>query len=134
MTELSDRLATLSPAKRALLEKLRAAPPIPRIADGPAPLSAEQRRLWYVLPLAPGYPVYTIPLGFRLRGPLDAEALFAALHDLAARHEMLRTAFAEQDAEPRQVVQDGSAFRPRRVEIPADQWAESEARYQADEF
>ncbi|HEX2076791.1 MAG TPA: amino acid adenylation domain-containing protein [Longimicrobium sp.] len=134
MTELSDRLATLSPAKRALLEKLRAERPIPRAPQGPAPLSAEQRRLWYVLPLAPGYPVYTIPLGFRLRGPLDPDALFAALRGLVARHEMLRTAFTEQDGEPRQVVQDGSAFRPRLVEIPADRWAESEARYQADEF
>src|SRR5687767_2391155 len=117
MTELSDRLATLSPAKRALLEKLRAAPPIPRAPDGPAPLSAEQRRLWYVLQLAPGYPVYTIPLGFRLRGPLDVDALSGDLRDLVARHEMLRVAFAEQDGEPVQTVHDGSGFTPRRVEV-----------------
>jgi amino acid adenylation domain-containing protein len=134
MTELSDRLATLSPAKRALLEKLRAAPPIPRVADGPAPLSAEQRRLWYVLPLAPGYPVYTIPMGYRLRGPLDVDALAAALRDLVARHEMLRTAFTERDGEPVQVAHDGAPWEPRMVEIPADQWAASEARYLADEF
>jgi amino acid adenylation domain-containing protein len=134
MTELSDRLATLSPAKRALLEKLRAAPPIPRIADGPAPLSAEQRRLWYVLPLAPGYPVYTIPLGYRLRGPLNVDALAAALRELVARHEMLRTAFAEHDGEPVQTVHDGAAWEPRIVEVAADEWAASEARYQADEF
>ncbi|HST57587.1 MAG TPA: condensation domain-containing protein, partial [Longimicrobium sp.] len=134
MTELSDRLATLSPAKRALLEKLRAAPPIPRIADGPAPLSAEQHRLWYVLPLAPGYPVYTIPIGYRLRGPLDVDALAAALRDLVARHEMLRTAFTEHDGEPAQAVHDGAAWEPRIVEVAADEWAASEARYQADEF
>ncbi|HEU0302559.1 MAG TPA: condensation domain-containing protein, partial [Longimicrobium sp.] len=134
MTELSDRLATLSPAKRALLERLRAEPAIPRAPDGPAPLSAEQRRLWYVLPLAPGYPVYTIPLGFRLRGPIDEDALIAALRDLAARHEMLHTAFSGQDGEPQQVAADPSVFQPRLVEIPADRWAESEARYQADEF
>jgi amino acid adenylation domain-containing protein len=134
MTELSDRLATLSPAKRALLEKLRAAPPIPRAPDGPAPLSAEQRRLWYVLPLAPGYPVYTIAMGFVLRGALDVDALVGALRDLVARHETLRTAFAERDGEPAQIVHDGAAWQPRIVEIPADQWAASEARYQADEF
>ncbi len=134
MTELSDRLATLSPAKRALLEKLRAGPPIPRAPDGPAPLSAEQRRLWYVMQLAPGYPVYTIPMGFRLRGPLDAGALFDALRELVARHEVLRTAFTKQDGEPLQVVHDESAFQPRLVEIPADQWAPSEARFQADDF
>jgi amino acid adenylation domain-containing protein len=134
MTELSDRLATLSPAKRALLEKLRGAPPIPRAPDGPTPLSAEQRRLWYVLQLAPGYPVYTIPLGFRLRGALNVDALFAALRDLVARHEMLRVAFVEQDGEPVQTIHDGSGFQPRLVEVPADQWAESEARWQADEL
>src|SRR5688500_2096636 len=135
MTELSDRLATLSPAKRALLEKLRGgAPSIPRAPDGPGPLSAEQRRLWYVLQLAPGYPVYTIPLGFRLRGPLDVDALLHALRDLVARHEMLRVAFAEQDGEPVQTVHDGSAFEPRLVEVEADQWAGSEARWQADEL
>src|SRR5205085_1191573 len=53
MTDLLDRVAALSPEKRALLEKLRAGPvrsqdTIPRISDGPAPLSAEQRRLWYL--------------------------------------------------------------------------------------
>jgi amino acid adenylation domain-containing protein len=134
MTELSDRLATLSPAKRALLEKLRGGPPIPRAPDGPAPLSAEQRRLWYVMQLAPGYPVYTIHFGFRLRGPLDVDALFGALRDLVARHEMLRVAFVERDGEPVQVVHDGSAFAPRLVEVPDDQWAASEARWQADEL
>jgi amino acid adenylation domain-containing protein len=134
MTELSNRLATLSPAKRALLEKLRGGASIPRAPDGPAPLSAEQRRLWYVMQLAPGYPVYTIPLGFRLHGPLDQGALFAALRDLVARHEMLRVAFTEEDGEPVQVVHDGSSWEPRLVQVPADQWAASEARWQADEF
>ncbi|HEX6040045.1 condensation domain-containing protein, partial [Longimicrobium sp.] len=134
MTELSDRLATLSPAKRALLEKLRAAPAIPRVHDGPAPLSAEQRRLWYVLPLAPGYPVYTIPMGFVLRGPLDVDALTASLRTLVARHEVLRTAFTERDGEPVQTVLDGASWQPRVIEIPADAWAPSEARFQADEF
>src|SRR5215216_3582254 len=115
MTDLHDRVTGLSPAKRALLEKLRAAPafaPIPRIADGPAPLSAEQRRLWYLLPLAPGYPIYTIPLGFRLRGPLDVDALVGAFGDLAARHEALRTAFRESAGIPVQTVGDGAGFAP----------------------
>jgi amino acid adenylation domain-containing protein len=134
MTELSDRLATLSPAKRALLEKLRAAPGIPRAPEGPAPLSAEQRRLWYVMQLAPGYPVYTLSLGFVLRGPLEVDALFAALRALVARHEVLRTAFDDAGGEPVQTAHDGLSFAPRLVEIPDDRWTESEARYQADEF
>src|SRR4051794_5916603 len=138
MTELHDRLAALSPAKRALLEKLRVAPeqePIPRIADGPAPLSAEQRRLWYLAQLAPGQPIYTIPLGVRLRGPLEVDALLGALRDLVARHEPLRTAFRESAGIPVQEVRDGSAFAPELLDLRGDEeWAEAEANYQTDAF
>ncbi|HEX8694599.1 MAG TPA: amino acid adenylation domain-containing protein [Longimicrobium sp.] len=135
MTDLHDRVTGLSPAKRALLEKLRAAPaPIPRIADGAAPLTAEQRRLWYLLQLAPGYPVYTIPLGFRLHGPLDVDALAGALRDLVARHEVLRTTFRESAGIPVQVVGDGAGFAPEVVDLREDEWAEPEANYQTDAF
>ncbi|HET7462908.1 MAG TPA: condensation domain-containing protein, partial [Longimicrobium sp.] len=137
MTDLADRLAALSPAKRALLTRLRAAPalaPIPRIADGPAPLSLEQRRLWYQLQLAPGYPLYTIPLGFRLRGRVDVDALVDALRELVQRHEVLRTAFRESAGIPVQEVTDGSAFRPEVMDLRGDEWAEPEANYQTDAF
>jgi len=137
MTDLADRLANLSPAKRALLSKLRAAPahaPIPRIASGPAPLSAEQRRLWYQIQLAPGYPLYTIPFGFRLRGAVDAGALAGALRDLVARHEALRTSFRESAGTPVQEVTDGAGFTPRVLDLRADEWAEAEANYQTDAF
>ncbi len=138
MTEPHDRLAALSPAKRALLARLGAAPsalpPIPRVADGPAPLSPEQRRLWYLLQLAPGYPVYTYALGFRLRGPLHADALTGALRDLVARHETLRTAFRESAGEPVQGVGDGAAFAPEVVDLRGDPWGGAEANYRADAF
>jgi amino acid adenylation domain-containing protein len=138
MTELHDRLAALSPAKRALLARLgappSALPPIPRVADGPAPLSPEQRRLWFLLQLAPGYPVYTNTLGFRLRGPLDADALLGAIRDLVARHETLRTAFRESAGEPVQVVGDGAAFAPESVDLRGDPWGGAEANYRTDAF
>jgi amino acid adenylation domain-containing protein len=138
MTDLHDRLAALSPAKRALLDRLRVAPasaePIPRIAGAAAPLSAEQRRLWYLLQLAPHRPIYTIPMGFRLRGPVDVNALLGALRDVVARHETLRTEFRESAGNPVQVVGDGSAFEPRVLDLRGDEWAESEANYQMDDF
>jgi amino acid adenylation domain-containing protein len=138
MTELHDRLAALSPAKRALLARLGAPPagpaPIPRVADGPAPLSPEQRRLWYLLQLAPGYPVYTIALGWRLRGPLDVDALLGALRDLAARHEPLRTTFRESAGEPVQEVGDGAGFAPEVADLRGDPWGGAEARYLTDAF
>src|SRR5687768_4762505 len=133
MTDLDLRLASLSPAKRALLERMGApaAPAMPRIAEGPAPLSAEQRRLWYLLQLAGDRPIYTIPLGFRLRGSVDDAALLAALRDLVARHELLRTAFRESLGEPVQEVTAGDAFAPEVLDLRGDEWAEAEANYQA---
>src|SRR5687768_6556165 len=133
MTDVDTRLATLSPAKRALLERMRVAgTSIPRIADGPAPLSAEQRRLWYQLHLAPGFPIYTISLGYRLRGRLDAEALVWALHQLVRRHEGLRMSFRESAGIPVQEVTDGSAFQPEVLDLRGDEWAEPEANYQTE--
>ncbi|MDB4947506.1 MAG: Amino acid adenylation protein [Gemmatimonadetes bacterium] len=138
MTDLHARIAALSPERRRLLERRFAPAPaasaIPRIADGLAPVSAEQRRLWYLLQLAPGYPIYTIPLGFRLTGALDADALAAALTDLVARHETLRTAVRESAGEPVQAVGDGAAFTMETVDLRGDEWAEAEASYQTDAF
>ncbi|MEW5930922.1 MAG: amino acid adenylation domain-containing protein, partial [Gemmatimonadota bacterium] len=83
-----------------------AAPPIvPVPRTGPLPLSFAQQRLWFIDRLEPGSPAYNMPFPLRLRGPLDAAALRAALDALVARHETLRTTFAEREAgRPVQVV------------------------------
>ncbi|HEU4454724.1 MAG TPA: amino acid adenylation domain-containing protein [Longimicrobium sp.] len=133
MSDLLDRLSALSPAKRALLERARAAAPpataIPAAPDGYAPLSSEQRRLWYLLQLAPDdSPLYTIHSAFRLRGALDAIALDAALRGLVRRHEPLRTAFRETDGEPVQIVRDGGGFRLEIMDLRGDPRGEGEAR------
>ncbi|HEV2735904.1 MAG TPA: amino acid adenylation domain-containing protein, partial [Longimicrobiaceae bacterium] len=112
MTDLSSRLEQLSPAKRALLEKLAArggAPPAadvvrPREGSGPAPLSFGQQRLWFLDRLQPGTPRYTIPVAFWLRGRLDVRALRAALGEVVSRHEALRTVFREVQGTPLQLV------------------------------
>ncbi len=78
-----------------------------------APLSYPQRRLWFLEQLQPGLPVYNVPLGYRIRGPLDVAALRAALHALADRHEVLRTASRVVGGEPRQLV-----LPPREVPLP----------------
>jgi amino acid adenylation domain-containing protein/FkbM family methyltransferase len=68
--------------------------------EGPLPLSFAQQRLWFLEQLAPGQPTYHIPVGFRLSGPLDVEALTASLAALVARHEALRTSFVLLDGQP----------------------------------
>ena len=52
----------------------------------------------------PTIPSTTRPMALRLRGRLDKTALQAALQDLMARHEVLRTAFVDRDGQPHQVI------------------------------
>jgi amino acid adenylation domain-containing protein len=116
MSDLQDRIAGLSPIKRALLQRLRVAgvrapDGIPLRTEGAAPLSWEQRRLWFMHRLAPEGAAYTIPIAYRLRGPLEPAALHASMMQLVARHHALRLEFREIDGEPVQEPADADRVR-----------------------
>ncbi|WP_187414062.1 non-ribosomal peptide synthetase [Actinomadura chibensis] len=59
------------------------------------PASAAQRGLWLEERLRGPSASYSLPLGLRLRGPVDEAALDAAFADVVARHEALRTLLVE---------------------------------------
>ncbi len=75
------------------------------------PLSFAQSRLWFLDQLQGPSPVYNMAVALRLHGPLDAGALYAALADVVARHESMRTLIAAPEGIPQQLV------------VPAE-WAE----------
>ncbi|GAA3445994.1 non-ribosomal peptide synthetase/MFS transporter [Planomonospora venezuelensis] len=111
LDEQDSRVATLSPAKRALLlQRLRggagaATAPIPRRPAGaPAPLTFGQERIWFLDQLDPGDAAFNMCLAQRWRGVLDPDALRGAVAALVERHESLRTRFRDVDGTPVQEV------------------------------
>lgn len=70
---------------------------VARSAGAPVPMSFSQELLWMLDRATPGLTAYNLSLSFRLRGPVDVNALERALSLLAERHESLRSSFAEVD-------------------------------------
>jgi amino acid adenylation domain-containing protein/non-ribosomal peptide synthase protein (TIGR01720 family) len=100
---------------------------------GDLPLSPSQQRLWVHQQLAPGDPSYTIPVALRLAGPLDAEALERALAEVARRHEVLRTTYAEVEGSPVQRVGPPPADVLSRADLSGFADGEASLRAAIDE-
>ncbi|MFI7075459.1 amino acid adenylation domain-containing protein [Micromonospora sediminicola] len=113
--ELAIRTVFESPTVAALAERLDVPgeqpvrPPLrPRPRPQRVPLSAAQRRLWFLHRFQGPSPAYNVPVALRLAGDLDAPALRAAVGDLVERHESLRTVFPHLEGEPYQLVTDAA--------------------------
>ncbi|QXI14254.1 non-ribosomal peptide synthase/polyketide synthase [Pseudomonas zeae] len=90
--QLSAIAAVLNRAGRSALPEILPAP-----RDQALPMSFAQQRLWFLAQMAGGNSAYNIPLGLRLRGHLDVDALQSALARIVARHETLRSRFIRLD-------------------------------------
>nr|QEO75073.1 condensation domain-containing protein [uncultured bacterium] len=82
----------------------------PRVDSVPRPerlpLSFAQQRLWFLDKLEGPGDTYTMSFALRVTGALDADTLQAAVGDVIARHEALRTVLREDADGPYQVVLD----------------------------
>ncbi|MBF6063667.1 AMP-binding protein [Nocardia terpenica] len=103
-----------SPASNLALAKLRekraagiGAQGIPaRTGTGPFPATPAQRGIWLHEQLAANDALYHVPLGIRITGELDVDALHTAASAVVAEQHALRTVFTEAAGLRGEVVDD----------------------------
>lgn len=127
MKNITQRIANLSPAKRALLEQqLQKKKALqtkqennisPRKNGGDAPLSFSQQMVWLLDQFEPGNPVYNRPTFIRLAGTLNLLALEKSLNEIIGRHEILRTSFDQINGKPVQKINPNITLNLPIVEL-----------------
>ncbi|WP_399882057.1 amino acid adenylation domain-containing protein [Streptomyces sp. BBFR51] len=99
---------TVAEFAAALENAERAAVIPPRQGGAPAPASYTQRRMWFLEQLRSGGCAYNVAPVLRLHGCLEEGALRAALEDVVARHDILRTRFVHTDGALQQIVDESA--------------------------
>ncbi|AUX22495.1 peptide synthetase [Sorangium cellulosum] len=84
-----------------------------------APLSLEQERAWLFARRFGAVPGFHERGAAWLLGELDVPRLAQAIEGLAARHEILRTSFAERDGQPVQVISSEVDIAFRTLDLGA---------------
>jgi amino acid adenylation domain-containing protein len=100
-------------------------------------LSIPQERLWVLEQLHPASAAQNVARGIRLARPVNESVLETAVHELARRHEILRTEFRVVDGTPAQFVLSASALVLTTIDLrhlaqseeKSEGQAESESRF-----
>jgi len=90
---------------------------VPISRDKSLPLSFAQQRLWFLNQLEPGSVAYSLPVMIQFRGALDIKALKQAFHEIARRHETLRTTFRETLGRVQQVIASEPSFSLKVIDL-----------------
>jgi amino acid adenylation domain-containing protein len=85
-----------------------------RTTTSKLPLSFAQERLWFIGKLQ-GSRQYQLSWVFRLRGPLDVEALSYSFKAIVKRHEVLRTVIRDEEGTGYQLIADANEWNMLQV-------------------
>jgi amino acid adenylation domain-containing protein len=130
---LEPPAALVAPARAPAEPAGGRAPAITLVPRGrPLRASFAQEQFWLVDRLAPGSAAYNFSWPTRLTGPLDVAALEAAIAELVARHEPLRTRFVSADGEPMQVIDPPGGIALHTIDVSQAADPESAARQLID--
>lgn len=134
---LQQRIADLSPDKRAVFEQLlnrsqgadTSIRPRDRNLD-PPPLSFAQEQLWFLEQLAPGNWFYNESSALRLQFAVDLKALEWSINEVVRRHEALRTTIVVLSGKPVQMIAPQLRLSIATVDLRSLAQAERDAEAQ----
>ncbi|MGP0066729.1 MAG: amino acid adenylation domain-containing protein [Isosphaeraceae bacterium] len=81
------------------------------------PVSFAQQRLWFLANFAPESTSYNVPVGCRLKGDLDLDALLGTLGEIVRRHDALRAGFRFEDGRVVQIIHAPTPPDPVRIDL-----------------
>ncbi|WP_230592596.1 amino acid adenylation domain-containing protein [Rhodococcoides fascians] len=91
------------------------------------PLSPAQQRMWFLNRFDTASAMNNVPVALALTGALDVDAMRAAIDDVIARHESLRTVYPELDGTGFQQILDVSVVDVAMEVVPASRESAREA-------
>ncbi|MGB2958307.1 MAG: amino acid adenylation domain-containing protein, partial [Bacteroidota bacterium] len=92
----------------------------PVTRDGELPVSFAQQRLWFLDQLAPGSPMYNIPVALSIQGPLDVTALEKSMSEVVRRHEILRSTYRSDLGKPVLTITPPAPFELSVVDLSGE--------------